>query len=143
MENIILLNVAEEPDVYRPKTVLEIRREAPDEDFRQFMRRVQRHVTIRYRQYVKVSSSFDYRPPMKLREGNVFTGVCLLGWDRYLWSQIPCGLLGIIGITGTRFLPGIGISGLSPLGGWGGGVGIPRGRYQGGRYTYIPYPDTY
>ena len=34
----------------------------------------------------------NYRPPMKLREGNVLTGVCHYVWgDVHVWSQIPSG----------------------------------------------------
>ena len=51
---LVLWLISEEPEVYRPKTILEIRREAPDENFRDFVRRVERHVTPRYRQYVQV-----------------------------------------------------------------------------------------
>ena len=69
--------------------------------------------------------------PTKLREGNVFTGVCLSA----------CG----VGISSIRSLLGVGISGIKSL---------PRGRYPegrypgdirilGGKYTPIPTPVTY
>ena len=35
--------------------------------------------------------AYYYRPPTKLGEGNVFTGVCLFTWGRYVWYQVPSG----------------------------------------------------
>ena len=70
----------------------------------------------------------NYHPPTKLREGNVFTGMCLLTRGEvcmpglrsllkggYVWSQLPCG------------------------GGGGGGVGIlVPGPFRGG---YVSWYD--
>ena len=36
------------------KTIPEIRREAPDENYEEFVKRVKRHVTPEYRQYLQV-----------------------------------------------------------------------------------------
>ena len=52
-----------------------------------------------------------HRPPTKLQEGNVFTGVCLSTGGVYARSQVLSGVLclvpsGGVGITGSRSLLG-------------------------------------
>ena len=48
-----------------------------------------------------------YRPPTKLRKGNVFTDLCL-SVHREVESQVPVFPEGVVGISGTRFLLGEG-----------------------------------
>ena len=38
-----------------------------------------------------MSISYYYRPPAKLREGNVFTSVCHSVHGGYAWSQVTSG----------------------------------------------------
>ena len=61
----------------------------------------------------------SYSSPTKLREGNVFTGVCLFTGVGYLWYHIPLG----VGhpVVGYPLLPLEGLplpEGLPPEGQW-------------------------
>ena len=73
-----------------------------------------------------------YCPRTKLRECNVFTGVCLSTGDGYVWSQVPSRG----GYTNVRYTLGqVYQEGWYTGGGWVyQGVGI-QGIYQGGRCT--------
>ena len=45
-----------------------------------------------------------YRPPTKLREDNVFTGVCLSTGAEYLWSHV---LSRGVNISGREYIRGV------------------------------------
>ena len=63
-----------------------------------------RFIRCRRRMY---EATENYRPQAKLREGNVFTGVCMYTGE----SLVPCPFWGWVGIFGTRSLTRVGMSG--------------------------------
>ena len=48
--------------------------------------------------------STNYRPPTKMREGNIFIGVCLSTRGGYLWYQVP------LGVCRVGYVQGLGMS---------------------------------
>ena len=67
-----------------------------------------------------------YRVPTKLREGNVFTSICLSTWGVYPWFQVLSGVVGWVSLIPVPF-----------RGQWGSeylGVDMSRGEYPGGEY---------
>ena len=54
-ESLLIFRCCLSDAAYRPKTIVEIRREDPNEEYENFIERVKKHTTPEYRKYLQVS----------------------------------------------------------------------------------------